>query len=80
MEAPQRSRVERTVLPLLGVFEREGVRAEVSRAGGGGPGSLHRSPHSALSYSPRPPTDFGGAIERCLKCVLSLIRRTACGK
>lgn len=40
-------------------------------------GSLDPSPHSALSHSPQPHTDFSGATKCCLKCVLSLIQMKA---
>lgn len=64
----------------FGVFERERARAEASGASGGGLGSMCHSLHSALSYSPQPPTDFSGAIEHYLKCILNLIQMKVLGK
>lgn len=66
---------EQVVLPWLGVSEREGVRAEVPHAGGGGQAAW--TPHHILlsATAPRPPADFSGAIKCCLKCVLSLIQK-----
>lgn len=49
----QCSHAEQMVLLLLGIFKRERAKMEVSGAGGGGWGSLHHSPRSALRCSPR---------------------------